>query len=99
MRRSNAVMQMPQQLPHLNYPIGEGPKSPYMSVLADTCSGLNLGKIEYHQSAEERHPNLVLKFAYSKDTDDVDPFNISGVDGRKEDGQGNGGVDVTELFT
>ena len=74
---------MYQQLPHLNFPIGEGPKSSYMSGLADTGSGLNLLNLEYHQSVAKRHPNLVLKFAYLKDMDDVDPFNISGVDGGK----------------
>ena len=52
-----------------------------MSGLADTRSGLNLVNIEYHQSVAERHPNLVLKFVYMKDLDDVDPFNISGVGG------------------
>ena len=59
-----------------------------MSGLADTGSGSNLGNIEYHQSVAEHHPNLVLKFAYLKDLEDVDPFNISGVDRRKESEQG-----------
>ena len=36
--------------------------------------------MEYHQSVAEQHPNLVLKFACLKDLDDVDPFNVSGVD-------------------
>ena len=41
--------------------------------------GLDLVNLDYHQAVAERHPNLVLKFAYLKDLDDVDPFNISGV--------------------
>ena len=44
-----------------------------MYGLADTGSRSNLGNIEYHQSVAERHPNLVLKFLYLKDLDDVDP--------------------------
>ena len=36
LRRSNAVVQMYQQLPHLKFLTGEGTKSSYMSGLADT---------------------------------------------------------------
>ena len=74
---------MPQQFPHLNLPIGEGPKPSYMSGLADTGSGLNLENHGYNQSVAERHPNLVLKFAHLKDPEDVDLFNISVVEGGK----------------
>ena len=84
MCRSNTVVQMSQKFPHLNFPIVEGPKSFYISGLADTGSGLNLGNLECHQSVADRHPNLVFKFAYLKDLEDVDPFSISGLDGRKE---------------
>ena len=83
----------------MNFPIGEGPKSSYMSSLDDTGAGLNLVNIEYHQSFAERHPNLVLKFAYFKDLEDVDPFNISGVDGGKESEQGKVKVDFTIVIT
>ena len=60
---------------------------------------MNLGNIEYHQSVAGHHPNLVLKFVYLKDLEDVDPFNISGVDGVKEGEQGKGGVDVIAVIT
>ena len=82
-RRSNAVVQMSQQLPHLKFPIGEVPNTSYMYGLADTGSGFNLGYIYYQQSVAERHPNLVLKFAHLKDMEDVDPFNTSGLDSGK----------------
>ena len=59
---------------------------------------MNEGNIEYHQSVAEIHPNLVLKFAYLKDLEDVDPFNISGVDGGKESEQGELGVYVTTVI-
>ena len=51
-----------------------------MYVLDDTGAGLNLGNLEYQQSVAERHPILVLKYAYLKDMEDVDPLNISGLD-------------------
>ena len=75
---------MSQKFPHLNFPIVEGPKSFYISGLADTGSGLNLGNLECHQSVAERHPSLVLKFAYLKDLEDVYPLNIIVVDRGKE---------------
>ena len=51
-----------------------------MFVLYYTGAGLNLGNLYYHQLVAEFYPNLVLKFAYLKDMDDVHTFNISGVD-------------------
>ena len=70
---------MSQQLPHLNFPLGERPISSNMCLLADTVSGINLVNTDYYKSVAECHPNLVLKFAYLNNLDDVDPFNISGV--------------------
>ena len=70
-----------------------------MSGLANKGAELNLENIEYDQSVAERHPNLVLKFAYLKDLEDLDPFNISGLDGGKESEQRKGGVDVTAVIT
>ena len=69
-----------------------------ISGLANTGAGLNLVNLDYHQSVTERHPNLVLKFAYLKDLDGVDPFNISGVDRGEESKQVKGGLDVTTLI-
>ena len=51
-----------------------------MFGLSDTGTGLNLSNLDYHQSIVEHHLNLVLKFAYLKDLDDVELLNISGVD-------------------
>ena len=90
---------MSQQLPHLNLPIGEGQKLSYTYGLADIGSGSNLGNLEYHQSVAERHPNLVLDFAYLKDLEDVYPFNTSGVNRGKESEQGKVGADVNAIIT
>ena len=70
-----------------------------MYGLADTGAGSNLGNIEYHQSVSERHPNLVFKFAYLKDLEDVYSFNIIGVDGVRGGEQEKGGLEVTILIT
>ena len=54
-----------------------------MSGLADTGDRQNLGNIEYHKLFVDHRPNLVLKLVHLKDIEDVDRFNISGVDGGK----------------
>ena len=70
-----------------------------MFGLDNTGAGLKLGNIYYHQSVAECCPNLVIKFAYLKDLGNMDPLNISGVDGEKESGQGRGGLYITVLIT
>ena len=75
---------MYQQLKHLNFTIGEVPKSSYTSGLADTGAGLNLVNLDYHQSVVERRPNSVFKSAYLKDMEEVYPFNTSGLEKGKE---------------
>ena len=87
------------QLHYLNFSIGEVPKPSYMSILTDTIVGFNLVNLDYHQSVEELHINLVLKFTYLEDLENLDPLNISGVDGGKETEQGKVGIDVTAVFT
>ena len=54
-----------------------------MSGLVDTRSRLDLVNLEYHQSVAEHHPNLVMKFSFFKDMDDVYPFHVRVVDRRK----------------
>ena len=83
LRRSNTVVQMSHQLPHLNLPIVDRPRYSNMFRLSNTGSGLDLVNLYHHQSVVERHPKLVFKFAYLEDLDAVDPFNVSVVDGGK----------------
>ena len=70
-----------------------------MFGLANTVARLNLVNLDYHQSVEELQSNLVFKFAYLKDLDDVDPFNVCGVDEGKEVEQVKLGEYVTEMIT
>ena len=64
----------------MNFIIGEVPISSNMFGLVDTGAVLNTENMDYHQSVVERHPNLVLEFAYLKDLNNVDPFNLSVLD-------------------
>ena len=67
-------------MPHLNFPIGDGPISSKIFGLDDTGSGLDLVNLYYHQLVAQFHPNLVFKFECSNYMDNIDPFNISGED-------------------
>ena len=70
-----------------------------MFGLPNTGAGLDLVNLDFRQSVEECHPNLVLKFSYLNDMDDVDLFNICGVDEVKEKKQLKGEVYVTVVIT
>ena len=54
----------------------------------DIVAGSHLGNMEYHQSVAERHLNLVLKFAYLDDMEDLYQFDISVLDVGRESEQG-----------
>ena len=71
----------------------------YVSVLDDTGAVLNLVNIEYHLSFSEHQPNLVFKFEYLKDLDDVDSLNIILVDEGNENEEVKVGIDVTVVIT
>ena len=58
----------------------------------DTRAYLNMVKIEKQKEVVYHHPNLVGEFSYLMDPDDMDQFNISGVDGGKKGKQGKYGV-------
>ena len=96
---SNVVVTKSQQLLHLNSQIREEAGFSNMYGLPYTGYRLNMVNMEYHQSVAKCHPNLVLKFSYLKDPEDVDPFKISEVDGKKEVEQVKGEVYVTSLIT
>ena len=54
---------------------------------------MNLVNMDFCHSVTERHPNLVLKSAYLKDLDDVDPFVVSRLYRGEKIEQGKLGVD------
>ena len=47
---------------------------------ADTGDGFNLINMDFHQSFAEIQPNLVFKFSYLKETEDLYSFNIGVLD-------------------
>ena len=84
-----------------NFPIVEGNELYKIFGLTDTGSESIFINIEYHQYYAENHPELVSKFAYTKDMYGVSMSNISGVDVGKENKQGRGGwgVDFSTVIT
>ena len=53
--------------------------------LVDTGVELNIGRLSYHQSIAEHHPELVVQFAFLKDVPGLDPLQISGIGINKKD--------------
>jgi len=77
-----ANIQMSHVLPHIRWPIGlPGTDNPPGTILAllDTGTGLNVGRLEYHESIFKRHPDLMAQFSYLKDFEGVAPFGLGGV--------------------
>jgi hypothetical protein len=68
-----------QVMPHVEFPIG-GSSGSSLRTMIDTCAGLNLGRLQYHKSIYEQAPHLIEKFAYIKDIENLNEFNIGGVD-------------------
>ena len=66
----------PQSFPHIKFPTGPNCEA-LLSVMVDSCTGLNLGKLSHHESIYEQHPDLVSQFVYIKDGDNVEEFSIS----------------------
>ena len=69
-------------LPHLHLPIGLGEEDTEKAMilgLIDTGTGLNIGRLSYHQSIAKHHPELVVQFAFLKDAPGLDPLQISGI--------------------
>ena len=67
-----------QSMPHVQLPIGTNCNA-VMDTMVDSCAGLNLGKLSYHQSIYNACPNLMNQFAFIKDLDSVKPFDIGGI--------------------
>jgi hypothetical protein len=61
--------------------------------MVDSCAGLNLGKLSCHKSIHDGHPDIVHQFAYIKDLDNVEEFDIGGV------ARESPGLKVTALIT
>ena len=73
-------MKISQQLLQLNFTIVEGNVLSKIFGLVDTGAKLYLVTLEYNQSMMDINANFVVKLAYLKDLEGVDPFNISVVD-------------------
>ena len=79
----NEVVKTSQQLPHLNFSIGQVHGLYNMFSLEDTRAGLNLVDLEYHQYVADRKPNFMANFDYFKGMDDMYLLDISGLGGGK----------------
>lgn len=74
-----ATLGVTQAMPHIRFPVGLQ-REALVEVMVDTCAGLNLGQLSYHESIYKSHPEIVSQFAYIKDLENVDHFGVGGVD-------------------
>ena len=50
------------ELPHINLPINIGQQTSTLTVALDSCAGVNLGDLRFHQAMAIQHPELVQVF-------------------------------------
>jgi len=67
-----------QVMPHINFPVGLKAQG-LVNAMCDTCAGVSMGRLQYHKSVYEHHPNIVYRFNYMKDIVNLEDFNIGGV--------------------
>jgi hypothetical protein len=60
-------LEITQVLPHVRLPIGDDGKATLFAMI-DSGAGLNLGRLQYHQSIATKCPELVQQFTFLKDS-------------------------------
>jgi hypothetical protein len=80
----DAKINLSQVMPHINMPIGPASRSATLSCMVDSCAGLSIGRLGYHRSIYERHPELVLKWTFLGESTNMDEFTIGGIDAKGE---------------
>ena len=78
-RQFQATLGVTQSMPHVRFPVGLR-REALVEVMVDSCAGLNLGRLTYHESIYKSHPEIVSQFAYIKDLENVEHFGVGGVD-------------------
>jgi hypothetical protein len=69
-----------QVMPHIKIPIGKSSRSATLSCMVDSGAGLSLGRLSYHKSIYNRHPELVHAWLNIKDSPSMEEFTIGGID-------------------
>ena len=54
-RQFSARLGVTQSMPHIRFPVGHA-REALVELMVDSCAGLNLGKLSYHKSIHEGHP-------------------------------------------
>jgi hypothetical protein len=71
-----------QVMPHINIPIGKTSRAATLCCMVDSGAGLSLGRLSYHKSIYNRHPELVHSWLDMKDSSDMEEFTIGGIDAK-----------------
>jgi hypothetical protein len=67
-------------MPHIQIPIGKSSRSATLSCMVDSGAGLSLGRLSYHKSIYNRHPEVVHSWLDMKDSPSMKGFTIGGID-------------------
>lgn len=79
LKKLNIRLNISQIMPHVKLPIGTKFEAT-LSAMVDTCAGLNLGRLSYYQHIAEKQPHLVQSLVFLKDVDNMEEFDLGGVD-------------------
>ena len=71
-----------QVMPHVNIPIGKSNRAATLSCMVDSGAGLSIGRLSYHKSIYQRHPELVHRWIELKDSANMEEFTIGGIDAK-----------------
>ena len=61
-RRSTLPLEISPTLPHCYFPIGPAHGKGKLKVAVDSCAGVNIGHLEFHQAMADLFPEMVASF-------------------------------------
>ena len=86
-----AALAVTRNLPHADVPVGKDEPSFQLKVALDSCAGLNLGHLPFHDALAKLHPQSVAQHINLAETGTT-----IGVGGIKNQGDG---IDITHVIT
>jgi hypothetical protein len=77
---SEMQLSISQIMPHITIPIGKSNRAATLSCMVDSGAGLGLGRLSYHKSIYNRHPEFVHSWLNIKDSPSMEAFTIGGIE-------------------
>jgi hypothetical protein len=77
--RATLPLEISPTLPHCQFPIGPAHGKGKLKVALDSCAGVNIGHLQFHQAMAENFPELVASFKSMQEYGEQ-PVTIGGVE-------------------